>query len=63
MKESQNYRYRDSRKSDNIGEKPKVDTKNNTKKIKSNNFTGSNREKSNVVIAKLANLLFPPNIN
>ena len=55
---SDNYHYRDSWKSDNfrkkaIKEKQRTDTKKDAKRIKSDNFTRGNREKSNIALAIL----------
>ena len=59
---SDNYRYRDSWKSDNFREeaikkKQRNDTKKDAKRIKSDNFTRGNREKSNIAIAILEQLI------
>ena len=54
---SDNYRYRDGWKSNNFREpskkKQRTDTKKDAKRIKSDNFTWGNREKSNIAIAIL----------
>ena len=57
-RKSDNYRYRDSWKSDNFREraikkKQRTDTNKDAKRIKSDNFTSSNREKFNIAIAIL----------
>ena len=57
-RKSDNYRYRDSLKSDKfrkeaIKKKQRTDTKKNAKRIKSDTFTRGIREKSNIAIAKL----------
>ena len=57
------YRYRNSWKNDNYREtnkakKQRTITKNEAKKIKNDNFTKSNRERSNIAIAMLENRLF-----
>ena len=59
MRKSDNYRYRDSWESDNFRErepskkKQRTNTKKDAKRIKSDNFSRSNREKSNIAIAIL----------
>ena len=55
---SDNYRYRDSWKSDNFRKRAikNTDTKMDANKIKSDNFTRSNREKPNIAIAILEKL-------
>ena len=57
-RKSDNYRYCDSWKSDNfrkraIKKKQITDTQKDAKGIKSDNFTRSNREKSNIAISIL----------
>ena len=57
-RKSDNYRYRNSWKSNNFWEnnqekKQRAGTKNKAKKIKSDNFTGINREKSNICYCKI----------
>jgi hypothetical protein len=49
-RKSENYRYRHSWKSDNLQREPskewqRIDTNKDAKRIKSDNFTRSNREK------------------
>ena len=60
-RKSDNYRFRDSWKSNNFRErahKKKTDTKKDAKRIKNDNFTRGNREKSNITIAILEKLPF-----
>ena len=62
IEKDDNYRYRDSWKSDNFRERAiKKEAKNCTKKdakrIKSDNFTRGNREKSNIAITILEKLM------
>ena len=58
FKSDNNYRYRDSLKSDNLERKQsknkqRTDTIKDAKRIKSDNFTRGNREKSNIAIVIL----------
>jgi hypothetical protein len=60
-RKSDNYCYRNSWKSENFRErepskkKHRTDTKKYAKRIKGDNFTRSNKEKSNIAIAILKN--------
>ena len=63
-RKSNNYCYCDSIRERNRENKQRTDTntKNEEKNIKSNNFTGSNREKSNIAIAVLETKQLDSNI-
>ena len=56
MRKSDNYSYRDKYRKGNKGKKQRILTKNEAKKIKSKNFTGSNKEKYDIAIMILNRL-------